>query len=57
MFGPGALVGEDELRKEFHSVGKGVKVFEGCRIDGRERVSIGDCSQIDEGVWILPAKA
>ncbi len=52
-FSPGCLLSEEVVRQWLESCGAGVKIFSGCRLVRPERVSIGDYSQIDEGVRIF----
>lgn len=52
-FSTGELIDLDSVRSQFSSLGKKVKLYRGCRINPTERVSIGDFSQIDEGVLIF----
>lgn len=52
-FLPGEVLPEDVVRRWLKQCGRGVKVYRGCRIVGAERVSIGEFSQIDEGVKIF----
>jgi galactoside O-acetyltransferase len=42
----------ETLQRWLGSCGKGVTVYAGCRIFPPDRVSVGNYSQIDEGVWI-----
>jgi galactoside O-acetyltransferase len=51
-FRSGQRLSEDTLRHWLGTCGKRVTVYQGCRIFPPERVSVGDYSQIDEGVWI-----
>jgi galactoside O-acetyltransferase len=51
-FRAGDVIPEAELLKSFAAVGPGVKVYAGCRVFPPDRVSLGDCCQIDEGVFI-----
>ena len=44
---------EEIVRQWLAFCGAGVKIFSGCRIVHPERVSIGDYTQIDEGVRIF----
>ena len=50
---PGQLLPEAELHSRLLKCGRGVKVYAGCRLFPPERLSVGDFSQIDEGVWIF----
>lgn len=52
-FGPGKLIDEVKLKNFFEKVGKEVSIFENARIDHPERISIGDYTQIDEGVHLF----
>lgn len=51
--GSGLLLDEDFMRSRFKRLGSNVKVFITARIDRPEAVSIGDNSQIDEGVFMF----
>ena len=50
---PGQLLPEAVLRSSLQKCGRQVKIYAGCRLFPPERLSVGDCSQIDEGVWIF----
>lgn len=50
---PPRLLALPDLRRALRSCGDGVKVFMGCRIFPPEQISLGDHSQVDEGVWLL----
>ncbi|MBK9137242.1 MAG: acyltransferase [Verrucomicrobia bacterium] len=50
---PAPLLSVEELRRGLRHCGTGVKVFRGCRIFPPEQVSLGDFTQVDEGVWLL----
>lgn len=52
-FEPGRLVPEEHLRRVLRSCGRGVQIFRGCRLVPPEVISVGDFSQIDEGVMIF----
>ena len=54
--GPGSLLDEDFIRSQFKQLGKNVKIFTGARIDNPEAVSVGDHTQIDEGVFLFAGK-
>ncbi len=41
------------LRRGLWHCGRAVKVFHGCRIFPPGQVSLGDYTQVDEGVWLL----
>ena len=49
---PGSLMGEAELRGQLGACGRGLKVYQGCRMVPARRVWIGDYTQVDEGVRI-----
>ncbi len=51
--GPGLLLEDSFMRKRFKQLGKDVRIFINARIDRPELVSIGDNSQIDEGVYLF----
>jgi len=53
VFGEGTLVPEVVLRERLRECGAGVKVYAGARLVGAERISIGERSQIDEGVRVF----
>jgi galactoside O-acetyltransferase len=53
VFSPGELVPEEVLRERLGRCGAGVKVFADARLVGAERISIGERSQIDEGVRVF----
>jgi acetyltransferase-like isoleucine patch superfamily enzyme len=52
----GELLSQEELRPWLRSCGTGVKVFKGSRLFPPENISIGDFSQIDEGVRIFAGR-
>ena len=54
--GPGSLLDADFIRSQFKQLGKNVKIFTGARIDNPEAVSVGDHTQIDEGVFLFAGK-
>jgi|SRR5690242_3602455 len=51
-FGPGQVIPESRCRRFLEACGQHIKVYSGCRIINPVKVSIGDYSQIDEGVFI-----
>lgn len=53
VFQPGELVPEDELARCLKACGRHVRVFIGARLLKPEVISVGDYSQIDEGVMIF----
>jgi acetyltransferase-like isoleucine patch superfamily enzyme len=52
-FSPGRLLPESALRQHLKFCGKGVRIYEGVRLVPPDQISIGDFSQIDEGVLIF----
>lgn len=50
---PGRLLPEALLRARLKHCGQRVKIYAGCRVFPAEHLSVGDDSQIDEGVWIF----
>jgi len=52
-FVPGQLLSEALARQHLRSCGKGVKIYKGSRLVPPHLISIGDFSQIDEGVHIF----
>jgi acetyltransferase-like isoleucine patch superfamily enzyme len=52
-FGPGKLIDADILNDLFKLAGQQVRIFENARIDKPNKISIGDFSQIDEGVHLF----
>lgn len=50
---PPRLLAIEDLRRGLRSCGRGVKVFQSCRIFPPGQVSLGDHCQVDEGVWLL----
>lgn len=52
-FAPGTLIPRAVLEQNLRFCGTGAKVFAGCRIVPAQCVSLGDYSQIDEGVRIF----
>lgn len=53
---PASLLSLDDLRRGLRHCGVSVKVFQGCRIFPPGQVSLGDFTQVDEGVWLLAGK-
>lgn len=51
--GKGLLLDDAFMRSQFKKIGNNIKIFIGARIDRPEAVSIGDNSQIDEGVFLF----
>lgn len=51
-FAPGRLVPADVLQRVLRACGRDVKVYHGCRMVPPDRISLGDCSQVDEFVRI-----
>lgn len=52
-FRAGELMPEGDLRRHLAHCGAGARIYRGCRIVGGDRVRIGACSQIDEGVFLF----
>lgn len=52
-FGPGRLIDEELLKNRFQKTGRQVRIFEGARIDHPDRITIGNHTQIDEGVFLF----
>jgi acetyltransferase-like isoleucine patch superfamily enzyme len=52
-FAAGELVPDAIVAQWLGACGQGTRIFRGCRLVGAERIEIGRCSQIDEGVWIF----
>ncbi len=52
-FSPGRPFDPNKIRSEFSHLGENTKIFPGCRIVPASLVSVGDYSQIDEGVYIF----
>lgn len=50
---PGRLLDEALLRRCLAACGRGVRVYEGCRMVPADRIRVGDYSQIDEGVRVF----
>lgn len=53
QFAPGELIAEDVLKAHLRLCGTGVKIFRGARLVPANRISVGDHSQIDEGVFLF----
>lgn len=51
-FAQGKLMDTERARLYFQFLGKEVRIYHGCRVVPSQKVSIGDFSQIDEGVRI-----
>ncbi len=49
----GRLLDETVLRHCLAACGRGVRVYEGCRLVPPDRIHLGDYSQIDEGVRLF----
>jgi acetyltransferase-like isoleucine patch superfamily enzyme len=49
----GSLLDETLLRRYLAACGRGVRVYEGCRLVPADRIHLGDYSQIDEGVRVF----
>jgi acetyltransferase-like isoleucine patch superfamily enzyme len=49
----GRLIDETVLRRYLAACGRGVRVYEGCRLVPVDRIHLGDYSQIDEGVRVF----
>lgn len=56
-FEQGKLIPIDVARRYLELCGEGVKLFADCRLVSADRISIGDWSQIDEGVRIFAGKS
>ena len=52
-FSPGALVPEHIAAQYLKHCGGGARIYKGCRLVSGASISIGECSQIDEGVYIF----
>lgn len=52
-FSEGELIPEAQLRKYLGSCGTGVRVFLGAKLNRPHLISIGDNSQVDEGVMVF----
>jgi acetyltransferase-like isoleucine patch superfamily enzyme len=52
-FRSGRLLDETVLHRYLGSCGRGVRVYEGCRLVPTDRIHLGDYSQIDEGVRVF----
>ena len=52
-FSPGELLPDALLHRHLKSCGQHVKIYQGCRLVPPDRISVGDFSQIDEGVFIF----
>jgi acetyltransferase-like isoleucine patch superfamily enzyme len=50
---PGTLLDHDLLKAALRHCGHGVRIYHGCRLTPPDRISVGDFSQIDEGVRIF----
>ncbi len=50
---PGRVLDEGLLRRCLAGCGRGVRVYEGCRLVPADRIRVGDFSQIDEGVKVF----
>jgi galactoside O-acetyltransferase len=55
-FGLGQLIPEAEAKRWLGECGIGVILFRGCRISSPKRITVGDFSQIDEGVFLFPGE-
>lgn len=55
-FEPAKLIPLKAARQFLKYCGVGVKLYAGCRLVPGDRISIGECSQIDEGVRIFAGK-
>lgn len=51
-FRPSAVMPQSLLKCALKRCGRGLRVFRGCRLVPPEAISVGDFSQIDEGVMI-----
>ena len=49
----GGLVSESVLRGSLRRCGRGVRVFQGCRLVSPEAIELGDFTQVDEGVLLF----
>ena len=52
-FQDGEILPEAVMRQWLRSCGAGVKIFKGARLVPPSQISVGECSQIDEGVHIF----
>ncbi|MCL5097696.1 MAG: acyltransferase [Candidatus Omnitrophica bacterium] len=52
-FEAGEILPAAMVQQWLKAAGKGIKIYRGCRVYPPDRVSIGDYSQIDEGVRIF----
>lgn len=52
-FQAGTVLPKDVLQRLLKACGCGVKIYRGSRLVGAERISIGEDSQVDEGVHIF----
>ena len=52
-FRPGQIFNPAEIKSQFKSLGEKATIYKGCRIIEATKVSVGDHSQIDEGVYIF----
>lgn len=52
VFAEGEPVNRAELERYLGAVGEGVRIYRRARIVGAERLFIGDCSQIDDFVFV-----
>lgn len=55
-FTPGEWLAEEVVRRWLKQCGRGVRIFKGSRLIPPERISVGDVTQIDEGVRIFAGK-